>query len=224
MTENKWRIIDKYYKEPSKMVCCICDEEIDITKDERFSSKDLFGSGELLRYRCPKCGAIVGPNKMLDLSEEELAEEYKFHYNLNVEAPNPEEEIATFMSMNPEKDRVYLDYGCGGWNAAISQLRELGYDVYGFDPYAPNDSEYIITDFDELRKKKYDGIFSHDLLEHLRKPVETFELFAKILKNDGKMVHLTACYNYVYEYDRFHLVFYTGDSVKVLCEKTGFQG
>ena len=127
------------------------------------------------------------------------------------------------MSMNPEKGKKYLNYGCGAWATTIKTLRDKGYDVYGYDPFAPCDSEYIITDQKILEQNQYDGIFSHDLLEHLRYPVETFKLFGKILTSKGIMAHSTACYRYVYEYDRFHLVFYTGDAVRFLCEKTGFK-
>jgi len=74
-----------------------------------------------------------------------------------------------------------------------------------------------------VSKLKFDGIFSHDVLEHLRYPVKTFELFAKLLNPGGKMAHATACYKYVYEYTRFHLVFYTGNAVEELCKRTQFR-
>lgn len=220
--ENKWKLIDKYYNEPQTMECNICGQEIHTNEAEKLLSEDIYGGGMLLRYRCPHCGAIVGPNKMWDLTEEELSEEYKYHYRVNAEGQTTEAEIETFMALNPEKGKTYLNYGCGAWASTIEELRKLGYDVYGFDPYAPCDSEYIITDFDVLKQKKFDGIFSHDLLEHLRYPVETFKVFSEILAEDGKMAHSTACYKYVYEYDRFHLVFYTGNAVNALCERTGF--
>ena len=222
LIENKWNLIDKFYHEPKVMECTICGTSINTEESERFVSNDIFGGGQLIRYRCPSCGAIVGPNKMLALSEEELAEEYKFHYRCNEEGDATDAEIETFMSLKPEKGKKYLNYGCGAWSATIKKLREQGYDVYGYDPYAPCDSEYIITDMNALKKNKFDGIFSHDLLEHLRWPVETFKLFSELLREDGKMAHSTGCYKYVYEYDRFHLVFYTGNAVGELCRKTGF--
>lgn len=221
--ENKWKLIDKYYQEPRRMQCCICGFEINTEEQEKIIAEDIYGGGKLVRYRCPECGAIVGPNKMWDLSGEELAEEYKIHYIINDEGQTTDAEIETFMDMHPDKNKTYLNYGCGGWSSTIQKLREQGYDVYGFEPYAPCDSEYIITDFDELKKKKFDGVFSHDLLEHLRYPIDAFNLFSEILKEDGIMAHSTACYKYVYEYDRFHLVFYTGDSVNRLCQNTGFE-
>ena len=221
--ENKWQLIDKYYHEPRNMICSICGEHIDTEIAEKKYSEDIYGGGKLLRYKCPCCGAIIGPNKMWELTEEELSEEYKFHYMVNSEGQTTDAEIEVFMDMKPEKGRKYLNYGCGAWTSTIDKLRELGYDVYGFDAYAPVTSKYIITDFAELEKMQFDGIFSHDLLEHLRYPVSTFEIFRSLLKDGGIMAHSTACYKYVYEYDRFHLVFYTGKAVEKLCERTGFE-
>ena len=37
------------------------------------------------------------------------------------------------------------------------------------------------------------------------------------------MAHATACYKYLYEYTRFHLIFYTGDSIDYLCEKCNLK-
>lgn len=221
--ENKWKLIDKYFVEPEIMKCCICGEKIVTENAERIVSEDIYGGGTLVRYRCPGCGAIVGPNKMLKLTDQELSDEYKYHYMIHNESSNPEPEIRTFMDLEPKKGKKYLNYGCGAWADSIVKLRDMGYDVYGFDPYAPVNSEYIYSDFDELQQMQFDGIFSHDLLEHLKDPVETFRLFDRILKPDGIMAHSTACYKYVYEYDRFHLVFYTGNAVDVLCDRTNFK-
>jgi len=221
--ENKWALIDKIYQEPQSLECNVCGELIDTKNAEKMVSNDIFGGGKLVRYKCPKCGAIVGPSKMWDLDESELAEEYKIHYMIYDEGETTSAEVEAFMSLKPEKGKKYLNFGCGSWNTTIEKLRADGYDVYGYDPYAPSDSEYIIKDIEQLKKMKFDGIFSHDLLEHLRYPVATFEIFKSLLKKGGRMAHSTACYKYVYEYDRFHLVFYTGEALKYLCKRTGFR-
>lgn len=121
--ENKWRLIDKYYQEPEVMQCCICGNDIKTEIAEILTSRDIFGGGELKRYRCPHCDAIVGPNKMWDLTPEELSDEYKFHYRCNVEANTTVAEIETFMALKLEKGKKYLNYGCGAWPKTIEELR-----------------------------------------------------------------------------------------------------
>jgi len=160
---------------------------------------------------------------MLDLSEEELGNEYITHYSAYDEGNTIDAEIRTFYSLAPTKDKKYLNYGAGAWNRTIEKLREDSYDVYGYEPYAESKSDYIIRDYSELEKMKFDGIFSHDLLEHLRYPMETFDIFKNLLNPHGKMAHATACYEYLYEYTRFHLIFYTGESINYLCKKYGMK-
>lgn len=223
MIKHKWHFINKFYQEPESMKCEICSVEFFVNETEVLGSEDLYGGGNLLRYRCPSCGAVIGPNKMLSLSEDELREDYMQHYLAYPEADCTDMECQTFYNLMPEKGKIYLNYGCGAWSGTIQRLRKEGYEVYGYDPYAPIDSEFIFRDYEQLKDWQFDGIFSHDLLEHLRQPLEEFKKFYALLKERGKMAHTTACYRYVYEYTRFHLFFLTGDSVNKICEQSGFE-
>lgn len=223
MIKNKWKLIDEIYQEPSDMECVICGKNFEISCVEKYTSEDIYGGGTLIRYKCPHCGAIVGPNKMLSLSEDDLGEEYSLHYSVFSEGDTTEAECKTFYMLKPEKGKRYLNYGCGAWSKTIEKLRKEGFEVFGYDPYAPVNSQFIYNDFNQIKDLKFDGIFSHDLLEHLRHPIDTFETFGLLLNENGKMAHATACYRYVYEYTRFHLCFYTGDSTQKLCEKTRFR-
>jgi hypothetical protein len=202
--------------------CIICNKPISTKNTKKVISQCIFGGGKLTRFKCPHCGAIIGPLKMLNLTPAELSDDYQQHYNLYSESDTTEYEKFTFFQLNPTKKKKYLNYGCGSWSRSINELRDAGYDVYGFEPYAGTNSPFIITSFDELKKHKFDGIFTHDLIEHLRNPVEDFAFLKTLLKNkSSEMAHATGCYEYAYEYSRFHLVFYTGDSLKTLCDQVG---
>ena len=67
-----------------------------------------------------------------------------------------------------------------------------------------------------LSKIKFDGIITHNVLEHLFNPIETTDFLLSLLQTKGKLIHSTACFDYVYEITRFHAFFYTGDSVKYI--------
>lgn len=43
----------------------------------------------------------------------------------------------------------------------------------------------------------------------------------EILTADARMSHATPCFEYLYEYTRFHLFFYLGRSRTLLAEKAG---
>lgn len=160
---------------------------------------------------------------MFDLSSQEFDLDYMQHYTVFNEGDTTEDEIFTFYQLNPSKEGVYLNYGCGAWSKSINELRREGYNVYGFEPYVSTESSpYIINNINELKKMSFDGIFTNNVLEHLLDPVQSFSLFKSLLKDQNSiMVHSTPCYEYLYEYTRFHLIFYTGRSINTLCKKTG---
>ena len=69
---------------------------------------------------------------------------------------------------------------------------------------------------------RFDGIMSHNVIEHFQDPVTELRHMASLLRDkDSVMAHATGCYEYRYEYTRFHTFFYTGRSAAVLAEKAG---
>lgn len=225
----RWQVVDALdpLLFPHKIVakCPICGHSAAKGTYETKVSECIFGGGRLERYVCPECGAIFGPLKMMALSDTQLAEEYKQSYSVYSESDCTMLEKMAFEALHPEKGKKYLNYGAGAWNRTTKDLRAEGYDVYDFEPYAPAESNpWVIRSIDELRKQKFDGIFSNDLIEHLRNPVEDLKAMKKLLKPGAGMVHCSGCYEYAFEYTRFHLFFLTGGSLERLCEETGLVG
>ena len=226
---TKWKYIDDVVartEKPTDIVKCkVCGYEAERGTYKTKISQCQFNGGKLVRYICPKCGVIFGPTKFSNLSQEEIDEDYTAHYFGYNETPLAYKEIEAFYMLNPTKEGVYLNYGCGSWSKTIQKLRAEGYNVYGYEPYAPEtDNPYMITSKKELVKMKFDGIFSNDLLEHLMDPVEDLKFMKTLLKDPrSKMSHSTACYIYKYEITRFHTHFFTGDSVKVMSERAGLK-
>ena len=83
----------------------------------------------MIRYQCPECELIFGPLKILELSSQQLAEEYIWHYSVYEEGDASEDEIRTFNLLEPKKNKKYLNYGCGSWSKSIDKLNSLGFDV-----------------------------------------------------------------------------------------------
>ena len=55
-------------------------------------------------------------------------------------------------------------------------------------------------------------------------PVEDLKFMRSILLNiQSLMSHSTGCYNYKYEYTRFHTHFFLGDSVKIMSKESGLK-
>lgn len=227
LVKVKWKEIDRSCKETERpddlLTCKICGHTEERQKLKTMVSQCQFNGGRLVRYICPQCGAIFGPTKFSSLSQQEIDDDYLIHYYGFDEANLQWKEEEAFFMLNPAKEKLYLDYGCGRWSKTVMKLRNMGYQVYGYEPYAPeNGNPYIITDWDELRHYRFDGIFSNDLLEHLLDPVESLKQMKLLLKDSrGKMAHSTSCYAYRYEITRFHTFFFTGNSVEVLARRAG---
>lgn len=226
--KRRWEIKDFFEKFklcPRFKKCPICDYKDSYPAFKTHLSSCMFGGGNLKRYECPQCGLIYGPEKILNLSEKELAKEYEELYSYYTEGMTDDYQYAVFLSLNPSKEGIYLNYGCGQNITSIKKARENGYNLFGYEPYSNINSKesFIITDINKLQEMKFDGICSHNVIEHLTKPIEEFKLFNSMLKNNGVMAHSTECYKFSYEVSRFHVFYFIGKSLKILAKKTGFE-
>lgn len=219
----QWRISDLSHNadlELAAITCELCGYEGDHKTFKVYKSHCIFGGGKLLRHQCPQCDAIFGPKKMLDLNAEELTQEYEIHYRLYQEGDSTAQEIRAFHALNPTREGQYLNYGAGAWSRSVSELRRDGWNVFAYEPHeSASSSDFLISNPSRLATMKFDGIFSNNVLEHFRHPVEELRNIAAFLKPLGKMSHATPCFEYLYEYTRFHLFFFPGRSRILLADK-----
>lgn len=222
-----WRAIDLIEKVTGsdKPECCkLCGCEVGSEGFREVVSECMFLGGKLVRHVCPNCEVIFGPQKMFALDDEMLDLDYKNLYRVYSEGNSTESIIRTFHLLNPKKDGVYLDFGCGGeWSEAIQKLRNEGWNIYGFEPSATHSSEHVFSTWAEVEARTFDGIFSHNVLEHLFDPAATTRKLGDLLSQGGSIVHATPCYDYKYEFTHFHVFFFTGKSPEVLAENAGMQ-
>ena len=219
-----WQALDKAYEKilPNlELNCIICSFSGYRDKYKVMSSQCQFGGGRLERYQCPKCEAIFGPQKYLDLDDEIVDLDYQILYSRYKESDSTNSEFKTFRSLSPQKNELFLNWGCGEWCQTIPRLRDDGFDVWGFEPSLAQSDGYIVKSRSEI-SAKFDGIFSNNVIEHFRDPIGQFREFRNLLKPGGRMAHSSPCYNYSYDFTRFHTLFLLGKSPYVLAERTGF--
>ena len=229
LMRTKWQLRDhlNQAKDESarELYCGICGYHAPLYTFETKETDCIFDGGHLERYVCPNCGCVFGPTKFRDQTQEEFNDDYVVHYAGYHEGDSTHKELFAFQLLKPEKDKVYLDYGCGSWSHTIPQLREQGYNVYGYEPYAEDvGNPYIFTNRSVLSEMQFDGIFSNDVLEHLADPISELQFMRSILRDKScRMSHCTGCYLYKYEYTRFHMFFFTGNSVNIMAKKAGLN-
>jgi hypothetical protein len=225
----KWELLDRLEKlvtdQDNTETCPLCCHEGRKGEFLVFESQCIFGGGRLKRLQCPKCEVIFGAKKMFIMNPSELTQEYESHYKVFHEVDSTDQEIRAFHLLKPKKDGVYLNYGAGAWSKSVQVLRSQGWNVVAFEPHdsAVSDLDYLIKSKEDLQKLKFDGIFSNNVLEHLRYPVKDLAFMKKILKPGAMMSHATPCFEYLYEYTRFHLYFFLGRSRILLAEKAGLR-
>lgn len=227
LIQNRWATVDAIsnvlYPSTHPVECLICGHVAPRSAYSTRVSYCRLGGGVLERYVCPDCGAIFGPLKMMALNADQMADEYRLNYLVNRESDCTDLELRAFEALEPRKDGVYLNYGAGAWNSTTEKLRSAGYDVYDYEPYAPAGAHpWVVRSFDDLGERRFDGVFSNDLIEHLQRPVEDLKRMGTLLKPDAVMVHGSGCYEYAFEYTRFHLYFLTGNSLQRLASLAGF--
>jgi hypothetical protein len=225
--KRRWQLIDKKYNSILKnrdVECPICNYNSNTKFLKKRYSKCIFNGGILERYECPYCNVIFGPLKMFDLTEEEFNNEYEEYHKIYKTKDHSKKEINTFMQMKPNKKGIYINYGSGSLSYTIEKLRKQKYKVFGYEPFTNVKSKFIISKKEELNKiVPIDGVFSNNLLEHLKNPISSLKEMSKAIKKNCKMSHSTPCYKYCYEFTRFHLFFFTGKSLDIICEKSGLK-
>ncbi|MEO8271619.1 MAG: hypothetical protein ABI557_17990 [Aureliella sp.] len=209
--------------EPSEFACGCCATVNRLEHTERANSHCLFSGLELRRFRCGGCGAVFGPVPLIQCSSEELGGLYALLYRFYREGASQPFQEKTFYLMNPSTRGEYLNYACGDWTVGVERLRSLGWHVWGFEPFQHVASEAIVTSSKKLGNKQYDGLMSHNYIEHVQDPTAFFEDCGRLIMSGGKMAHSSACFDYVYEVSPFHLYFYCGESVPRLASRTGFS-
>ena len=70
---------------------------------------------------------------------------------------------------------------------------------------------------------RFDGLFSNNVLEHFREPAIELAYMRTLLKPGGLMAHATPCFEYRFEYTRFHLFFFLGRSRALLASQIGMS-
>lgn len=184
-----------------------------------------FGGGRLTRWQCPNCDLIFGDQKMLALSASDLSWEYRLHYRCYQEADNTDIELRTFYTLNPKPGKRYLNWGAGAWSKTITILRGLGFEVWGYDPYvsgaSDRDQYHYINDISELSLQRFDGVFSNNVIEHATDPVAFLVATARLLQPGGRLAHASPCWEYSFEYTRFHLFFFPGRCRDFLFRQAG---
>lgn len=209
--------------EPSHLFCDACDQSLALAACEPLESDCVFTGLRLLRRRCPNCGLVFGPAPMIRAPAERMNRLYELVYRFYSEGDTVFAQERTFYLLNPSRQGRFLNYACGPWTTGLNRLAEAGWDIYGYDPYLPSHHPRFIRTVEQARERRFDGLMSHNFLEHPQSVHAEMRLFNSLLNPGALMAHSTPCYEYLFERSPFHLYFFEGCSIEHLARRSGFQ-
>jgi Methyltransferase domain len=203
--------------------CPVCGSVVGPAAERIRREVGMFKVGPIIRVRCPECDAVFGPVSIISMRAERLQSEYELLYSVYAEPDTTRFQRTTFQALEPRKASRILNYACGTWKRGVNELLADGFDVYGYEPSLPKQHPRIATSLEELGKVKFDGIFSHNFVEHIQNPVAQFSEWKSMLCPGGRMAHSTACFEYLCDESPFHICYLLGNSLNRLCGRVGLK-
>lgn len=202
------------------LTCYICNTT-DLNENfKKLYANDIFCAGTIIRHTCPNCSLIFSDLRFLNLSDDEILNDYNDAYSYFTEGDNLNIYIDVLNSIDifQNKNLKYLDYACG-LGHIVSFLKNKEYNINGYDKYVKVDK--ILNNIDGL---KFDVIFSTNFIEHLINPIEQIKDMLTNLNYNGYLIFMSDCIDeYKVEFTHFHTFYYTGKSFDLLCEKLNLQ-
>ncbi len=170
-------------------------------------------------YHCKDCEYIFkSPECHQDFPVQK--ERYNLHENDEIDEGYQAyfQRFLDFILPLVGQPKTALDFGCGISSLLASLLKKEGVNCDYYDPiYHPD----TLSD-----SKKYELIVSTEVFEHLQQPRVVFESLLKRLEEGGYLALQTqfhpnnteAFKKWYYHQDPTHIVFFTSQTFKVLCE------
>jgi hypothetical protein len=213
---KRWNNINISYTPLTTICCYVCNNNIDLITCKIYEDNDIFEAGKLVRHQCPNCDVIFGDLRFLKMSVDEISNDYKDLYSYYEEGDTSIYILEVLNIINLGKDKIYLDYACGNKNNTLNLLNSNDYNTYGYDNYVTMNHPKFLSSLDN--NIKYDVVYSSNYIEHVINPTEDLNKLIKLLKNNGKLVLISSCWEYCYSCTHYHTFFFIGKSVKYLCD------
>ena len=195
------------------MKCHICNQSTVSFKHEKTDVK---------YYHCTSCEYIFkSPTCYQDLETQK--ERYNLHENNEDDAGYIAyfQRFLDFVLPSVENVKTALDFGCGRTSLLATLLEKEGVSCDYYDPIYHPDT--LVND------KQYDLIVSTEVFEHLHQPRVVFTSLLEKLNDGGYLAIQTefhangheAFKKWWYPQDPTHIVFFRGETFRVLCEMYG---
>lgn len=154
------------------------------------------------------------------LSPAEERARYELHQNSSQDAGFLKflEPFVDFVQSSVPAGGKLLDFGSGPEKVLSGLLVQRGFQVVGYDPYFENEAQNLMHSFD--------GIFLHEVIEHLKDPLAELSLLQMKLKPKASILIRTSLHQgedhfktWYYPKDSTHIGFFSRKTEKFLQKK-----
>jgi SAM-dependent methyltransferase len=174
-------------------------------------------------YCCDACDLrFLDPKARLDAKEEQAR--YSLHNN-DILDPGYQKFVDPLLQLittHIPSTAKGLDYGCGEGPVLTHLLAKQGYDVSLYDPFFHDEKSVL--------ERKYDFIFSIEVIEHFYHPAQELKKLKNILAPGGHLLFMTLMYDkdidfsaWFYRLDPTHVCFYSDQTFRWIQKKFGFK-
>lgn len=195
--------------------CVICGSKTKSFKHPRF---------QMLFHECPVC-LLITKDESNHISESEELSIYLRHEN-SLDNHGYVNYLMNFIEQGVLPYKTYgevLDFGSGPEPVLAHLLTSHGFKVDCYDYYFAREKVY--------EHKQYDLMTCTEVIEHIKDPLKTFELFHQHIKKDGILSLMTLFYpkdkdvffDWFYIRDHSHISFFAPETMMYLASKTGFE-
>ncbi|NNE98128.1 MAG: class I SAM-dependent methyltransferase [Pyrinomonadaceae bacterium] len=115
-----------------------------------------------------------------------------------------------------------LDFGCGPTTLLADILSEKGFEMDVYDLFYQPDTSVL--------EKKFDFIVTTEVVEHLAKPLDVFEMLLSMLKPNGMLAVMTRLHDdsidfktWHYKNDPTHICFFSVETFEWLSARLGVE-
>ena len=170
-------------------------------------------------FQCARCALVFVPPPQ-HLPEETEKAQYDLHEN-SPDDPSYRAFLSRLMLPMLERigqDSKGLDFGCGPGPTLSLMFEEHGHKVRLYDKYYADDVDAL--------SEQYDFISCTEVVEHLKRPGETFAILLDALKAGGYLGLMTkfvidkvAFSTWHYKNDPTHICFYSHETIRHYFQK-----
>jgi hypothetical protein len=198
------------------MNCKICS-----AKSENVFSAKILHKYNINYYHCSNCGFLQ--------TEEPHWLEESYGSAIGIEDTGLLKRNFTFVKTTSviinsffNKGGAFLDYA-GGYGIFVRLMRDIGFDFYWSDPFAPN---LVARGFDFNDDEKIELITAFECFEHFNHPITEIEKMLHISNNvlfstrvfNGKPLHPDSWWYYSLNSGQ-HISFYSVNTLKFIADK-----